>query len=162
VLASDLKQESFATLIFCRLDPASRCIAYSSAGHVPGYILAADGSVRRALNATDVPLGLFPEHRFGLSEEICLEPGELLALITDGITDAERPDSSYFGVDRTLEFLRDHRQEAAQEIVDGLHRAVREFSDGMPQNDDITVVICKSLPAEGRAGIQQKHVDFTI
>ena len=71
-----------------------------------------------------------------------------------GITDAERPDQNFFGVERALDFIRAYRRESAKDIVNGLYGAVREFSDGMPQVDDITTVVCKVLdPREGtRAG----------
>lgn len=142
-LASDLKLDHYATLIFCRLDPNARTLVYASAGHTPGFIFNADGSVKRTLDSIDIPLGFLPGHVFGCSESIPLEPGEMLALLTDGITDAERPDQNFFGLERALDFIRHHREESAQDIVTGLYRAVREFSNGLPQTDDITAVICK-------------------
>jgi PAS domain S-box-containing protein len=142
----DLEDQSFATLVFCRMNPISRTFSYASAGHVPGYILDVGGGVRRSLDATDVPLGLFPERTFCSSEEIQLHPGETLVLLTDGITEAQRPDQGEFGTDRTLQYLHDHRNESAQEMVTGLYRAVRDFSNGLPQADDITALICKCLP----------------
>ena len=77
-----------------------------------------------------------------------LEPGEILALLTDGITDAERPDQEQFGVERALAFLQEHREDSAHEIATKLFHAVRDFADGMPQIDDITVVICKAAARE--------------
>lgn len=142
-LASDLKLDHYATLIFCLLDPKSRTLVYASAGHTPGFIFDAEGSVKRPLESIDIPLGFLPGHLFGCSESIALEPGDILALLTDGITDAERPDQAFFGVERALDYIRDHRKESAQDIVNGLYRTVREFSDGLSQTDDITAVICK-------------------
>jgi PAS domain S-box-containing protein len=142
-LAADLKQESYATLAFCRLHPASRSLVYASAGHLPGYILAKDGSIKCTLQAIDIPLGLFRKHPFACSAEIRLEPEDLLVLITDGVTEAERPDQDSFGADRLLEYVRSHREESARRIVEGLYQAVRNYSDGMPQSDDITAVVCK-------------------
>jgi len=142
-LVSDLEADRYATLIFCRLDPATRTLIYSSAGHTPGFVLNSSGTLVRTLDSTDIPLGFLPEHAFGCSGPVELRKGDILALLTDGITDAERPDQHPFGVDRALEFIRSHRGESAQEIVAGLYKAVREFSDGLPQVDDITAVICK-------------------
>lgn len=150
-LVSDLEQERYATLLFCRLHPPSRSLLYASAGHVPGYILDAQGGIKQILPSTDIPLGLLPGRVFTSSDEVLLEPGEILALLTDGITEAERPDQTPFGVDRALDFIRQHRQEGARQIVDGLYQAVREFSDGLPQVDDITAVICKSIIRSGRS-----------
>jgi len=142
-LVRDLEHASFATLFLCRLHPPSRSMMYASAGHVPGYILGADGAVKQVLQSIDIPLGVIPEQTFGCSAEIRLEPGEILVLLTDGITDTERPDETQFGAGRALEFIREHRQDSAQHIMRGLFEAVRDFADGLPQRDDITAVICK-------------------
>lgn len=144
-LVTDLELNRYATLIFCRLEPASRSVVYANAGHTPGYILDAAGEVKRTLTSTDIPLGFLPGHTFTCSEPFTLEPGEILALLTDGITEAERPDHSFFGVEGALDFLRRNLSKSAREMVDGLYQAVRSFADGMPQADDITVVICKAL-----------------
>lgn len=143
VLVSDLKRDHFATLIFCSLHPESLTLTYASAGHSPGFILDADGSIKRTLDSIDIPLGFMRAHKFGSSETIALEPGDILALLTDGITDAERPDQSQFGTERALEYIREHRKESAEDLVFGLFQAVREFCDGLQQIDDITAVICK-------------------
>ncbi len=147
-LVEDLEQERYATLILCSLHPVTRSIVYASAGHVPGYIFDASGSIKRTLDSMNVPLGLLPEREFSCSQEIELEPGEILVLLTDGIIEAVRPDQTFFGVDRALDFIRIHRHESARQIVSGLYQAVRDFSDGLSQLDDITAVICKASPAE--------------
>jgi len=145
-LTSELRLASFATLIFCRLRTQSRTLVYANAGHFPGYILDARGSVKRTLDSRDIPLGLFAARTFSCSEEIRLDPGDILALLTDGILEAERPDQTPFGAERALDFIRAHRHEGAQQMIAGLYREVRSFADGLPQADDITAVICKCLP----------------
>lgn len=150
-LANHLRQDHYATLIFCRLDPRSRTLVYASAGHTPGFIFNAAGQVKQSLDSIDIPLGLMPGHVFGSSDAIQLEPGDILTLLTDGITDAERPDQSYFGVERALDFIRAYRRESAKDMVNGLYSAVREFSDGLPQVDDITTAICKVLNPRDQA-----------
>ncbi len=143
-LASDSEPDRYATLIFCSLNPETGDLVYANAGHTPGYIFSADGNVKRTLDSTDIPLGFFADRGFGCSESMVLDPGEVLVLFTDGITDAERPDKTSFGTERTVEYIRANRRQNAKEIVEGLHRAVRDFSDGMPQTDDITIVACKA------------------
>ena len=144
-LVSDLEQDRYATLVFCHLKPDSRTLAYASAGHTPGYILDASGEIKHVLDSTDIPLGFLPKHPFVCGNPISMEPGEILALLTDGITEAEKPDQTSFGGERAIEYIRTHRQESALDIVHGLYSAVRKFSDGLPQSDDITAVICKAL-----------------
>lgn len=143
-LTSDMEGDRYATLAFCVLHPGTKSFVYASAGHVPGYILNADGAIRQTLDSTDLPLGIMPEHIFSSGIRLSLEPGEVLALLTDGILEAERPDEEPFGVGRALDFIRLHRRESAQQIIAGLYRAVRDFTDGMPQTDDITAVVCKA------------------
>ena len=142
-LVSDLERDRYATLICCQLHPDTHTLRYASAGHTPGFILDSDGTLVKTLESLDIPLGFQPEHTFNCSEEIEMRTGDILALLTDGIIDAERPDQTPFGVDRAQEFIRAHRRESAHDIVTGLHRAVRTFSNGLPQRDDITAVICK-------------------
>jgi serine phosphatase RsbU (regulator of sigma subunit) len=72
-----------------------------------------------------------------------LEPSDILALLTDGIADAERPDKNQYGTELTLSYFREYRRESAREIAIGLYRAVREFCAGLPQIDAITAVLCK-------------------
>lgn len=142
-LVSDLEQERYATLVFCRLHPATNSLIYTSAGHTPGFIIDAEGALKHTLESTDIPLGFLQERVFSCGDPVSLQPGDTLALLTDGITDAERPDGTFFGFERAVDFVRAHRNESAQEIVTGLYQAVREYSDGLPQLDDITVVISK-------------------
>ena len=143
VLVSDMGQGKYVTLVYCCLNPALRSLVYSSAGHTPGFILGRNGEVRHMLNSIDIPLGFIEEYEFSSSDEIALKPGDVLALLTDGIVETENPGQNSFGVERAIEYVRMHRGETAGEIVNGLYRAVRKFSDGMPQSDDITAVICK-------------------
>jgi phosphoserine phosphatase RsbU/P len=144
-LVSDLEQDRYATLIFCRFDPISKSLIYASAGHTPGYIFDAEGAVKQVLDSTDIPLGFLPKHTFTCGNPLSLQEGEILALLTDGITESEKPDQTSFGVEGAIEYIRTHRHESAQGIANGLYTAVREFSNGLPQSDDITAVIIKAL-----------------
>jgi PAS domain S-box-containing protein len=147
LLVSDLERYQYATLAFCCLNPVDRSIVYASAGHIPGYILGTEGEIIKTLESIDVPLGLFADRTFSCGEPVILEPGQILALLTDGIIEAERPDQSPFGINRALEFIHEHRQESAKQIVEGLYQAVRNFADGLSQMDDITAIICKAPAA---------------
>jgi len=151
-LLADSEENMFATLTSCRLHPNSRSLVYSSAGHVPCFVLDSRGTVKRVLESTDTPLGLFPDRSFPCGEKIELEPGDMLALLTDGIAEAKGPDQAEFGVHGAIEYMGAHRRESAEQIVTGIYQAVREFAKGLPQLDDITTVVCKSAarPPQGQ------------
>jgi sigma-B regulation protein RsbU (phosphoserine phosphatase) len=142
-LVADIEHGRYATLIFCQLHPDSRKLVYANAGHTSGFILNSQGDVKQRLDSINIPLGFLPGHKFTCSDPILLEPGDILALLTDGITEAEKPDQEPFGAERALGFIQAHREDSAQDIVTKLFHTVRDFSDGLPQVDDITSVICR-------------------
>jgi serine phosphatase RsbU (regulator of sigma subunit) len=130
------------TLLVTRLDPCARTLTYASAGHVTGYLLDSGGEVRERLDSTGIPLGMLAGRSFPSGPTLALEPGEMVVLFTDGITEIGEPEEA-FGERRLLEFIKDHRHDSASRIVDGLHESATHFRAERPQIDDMTVVICK-------------------
>jgi PAS domain S-box-containing protein len=145
VLAEDVGSERFVTLFLARLDPTERALVYASAGHPPGYILDASGKVKQTLPRTGVPLGIQPDTKYVPAPEIKLEPGDLLLALTDGIEESAAPDDNLFGIDRVLEVVRHHQAKPAQQIVQALYEASRQFSQNTPQTDDVTAIVVKVL-----------------
>jgi sigma-B regulation protein RsbU (phosphoserine phosphatase) len=143
VLIPDIQDDRFITMLFARLDPRTRRFSYSSAGHQRGYILNGAGEVKHVLESTATPLGIFSENTFPTSEEIPLELGDLILLVTDGVADASAPDGTRFGAKRTCDLVRAYRREKSREIVENLYQAVRAFGQNMPQYDDITATVIK-------------------
>jgi sigma-B regulation protein RsbU (phosphoserine phosphatase) len=147
VVAADMEKNRFTTMFVGRLHGPTRTLTFASAGHNPGYVLDRTGAVKTELTATGVPLGPFPDAVFTTSSEIVLEPGDMLVLLTDGVTESESPDGSFFDVDASLDVVRSCRGERASEIVQRLYGAARAFGQGVPQIDDMTIVICKAESA---------------
>ena len=133
----------FVTLALARLDLRNQTLTYAGAGHVPGFVLQGPGDKKCILESNGPPMGLFPDSKYSCQKAIHLEPGNIIVLLTDGITESMMPDGNDFGVERTLEFIRAHRQDRAHEIVDGMFRAARAFVKNEPQADDITAVVLK-------------------
>ncbi len=152
LLASDIEDDRFVTLLLARLDPFHRRFSYASAGHPPGFLLDEAGQVRRALGSTGTPLGVFPEATFPSVGDIELAPGDLVFLVTDGVMDARAPDGTRFGVQRTLDLVRSCRREEARVIVENLYYAVRAFGHNLPQYDDITATVIKVTGPEAPSG----------
>jgi serine phosphatase RsbU (regulator of sigma subunit) len=131
----------FITMILGELDPHTGVLHYMNAGHNPGILLRLDGSVEQ-LGAGGLPLGLLPQARFQ-SRALTLEPGDFLCLYSDGITEAGSPDDEEFGMDRLIDLLRRHRDRPLAEVMEEITRAVSDFSRGLPQGDDQTVVLLR-------------------
>ena len=147
VLAEDVDFERFVTVILARLDPRSQSLDYASAGHPSGYVLDAAGQVKASLKRLGVPLGIQPDIHYAASPVISLSAGDIVLLLTDGIEEAMSPDDTLFGVDSILKVVRAHSERTASEILDALYRGVRDFSHGLPQLDDLTVVVVKVKPS---------------
>jgi phosphoserine phosphatase RsbU/P len=145
VVARDMDDNRFTTMLLASLDPFTRTVTYASAGHYPGYVLDASGAVKTELQATGLPLGSFAAAREVVSERLTLEPGDVLVLVTDGVAESEAPDGAFFEMSRALEVMQSCLDRRATEIVGRLYGATRTFADGVPQNDDITIVVCKAV-----------------
>jgi len=130
-------------LILARIDPSRKILDYASAGHIPAYVVNNTGEVIHTLQSTGMPLGFIASEKYTRSEPIVLKSGDLLALITDGITEAIAKDGSEFGYKRMIDIIYRHKMDTAQKISDHLTHSVCSFTDQQHQEDDITSVICK-------------------
>jgi serine phosphatase RsbU (regulator of sigma subunit) len=133
--------ERYVTAFVAALDPGPGRISYTNAGHNPGLLVRADGSVRR-LGANGPPVGLFPAVEYERGE-ILLGPGDLVVLYTDGITEAANPGGDEFGLDRLEAVVRDHAREPLVALAVAIETAVEVFVDGTPFADDRTVVMVR-------------------
>jgi serine phosphatase RsbU (regulator of sigma subunit) len=131
----------FITLFACVLDGRSGQMEWSCAGHNPPLIIRAKGTFE-ALKGGGPILGVFEDIEYE-QERAQLGPGDLLAIYSDGITEACSPSEEEFDLDRLGEVLVKHRKSAASEIVQAVAAAVHEWTGGAPPTDDVTVVVVK-------------------
>ena len=115
-----------------------------------------DGA-RRSWPAAGPPGEANPLRTVAASSPVLLEPGDVLALFTDGIAEAESPGGVPFGAGRARGVIVAHGQATAGAIVEGLSTAIRSFLGGTAQRDDVTMVICKCdmNPAVPSAGLNR-------
>lgn len=144
-LYRDTDPDKFVTLFLGELDPSRRQFRYASAGHETAYILDTAGEIKMSLGSTTTPLGLFASMSIESAKTIDLNSGDILVVLTDGVIDAARGEEDYFGRERALEVVRQHRLESAPQIVSSLHHAVHEFLGPFHQEDDLTALVVKVL-----------------
>jgi PAS domain S-box-containing protein len=142
-LSDDFEDHRYVTLLLARLDVYNRHLEYANAGHIPAYVLGGDGTVKATLNSTGLPLGMINDAEYETGERIPLEPDDTVIFLTDGVTESQAHNDRFLPSEDILELVRTHRQETARQIVDRIHGATRDFGEGLPQNDDITIVVCK-------------------
>ena len=143
LLAEDLPSNRFITLAVIFLDPKTSKVQILSAGHGPIlWYKHATGAVE-ALDAQGIPLGMIPGIPYGGATEGTLEPGDMLALMTDGFFEWEDPEGEQFGIPRMETVLKEGRELSSNEIISNLRDAVDVFSRGTAQADDLTAVVLR-------------------
>ena len=125
------------------LRPERQTVRYLSAGHGPMLLYrAGDGKVEQ-LGATGLPLGILPEAEFGTVQEVKLESGDTLLVLTDGLFEWVRADGTQFGIERVASLVQQHGSESASRLIELLYQAVQEFGSSTKQADDLTALIVK-------------------
>jgi serine phosphatase RsbU (regulator of sigma subunit) len=142
----------FITLFYGVYEPRTGLLSYVNAGHMPPVVRrAATGELRR-LHSTGVALGMF-EHSVFSTESTLLEPGDLLVLYSDGITEAENPDGQPFeeaGLERLLSNLPD--EDLASSGL-AIFSAVERHAQDTRFADDLTVLLLKRSPQASAVGV---------
>ena len=160
LLVRSTDSHMFATFFFGVLDRSRALFNSVNAGHNPPIMLRSDGLIER-LEAGGLVLGFLSDQHYH-EQTTAIGPGDLLVLYTDGITEAagpspERDSSNLFGEERLLDVLLAHRREEAAAIQAAVLRAISAHTAGLPQNDDITLVVIKRREEGGAVIIKNKE-----
>ena len=130
----------FATLFIAVFDPATGTITYVNAGHNPGLWISPGGI--ELLPSGGVPVGMMPGvvHR---QASIRVAPGDTILLYSDGITEALNGSDEEFGMERLTALAIGGRTEVPAELSRRIFGAVNDFTTGVAQYDDQTVLIAR-------------------
>jgi serine phosphatase RsbU (regulator of sigma subunit) len=133
----------FVTAVIAQLDTASGRLRWTNAGH-PAPLLLRGGHLIKTLDtAPSPPLGMKLAAEPPVEGEEWLEPGDMILLYTDGLTEARRPDGGLFSVERLAEFIE--RQAAnglpAPETLRGLREAIIERGEGSLRDDATALLV---------------------
>lgn len=142
------REGTFVTAFYGVLDPRTRTLVHSSAGHNPPRLMRGDRVLSLAESGS-LPLGIMP----GLDYEqstVELQAGDLLLLYTDGITEAMAPSNGglrqeLFGSDRLDQLLLSCGGCSASQCIVGVRQAVAEFCQQAPPSDDQTLIAMRVL-----------------
>jgi phosphoserine phosphatase len=146
-LAETLPAGRFVTAFIGLLDAAAHRVRFVSGGQGPIlHFRAAQGDCATH-KATSFPMGAMPLSSLRPAVAIDLAPGDVLALLTDGIFERENPSGAQFGAQRVEQILRTQRDDSAGALADHLLQAVHAFAGGTPQDDDVTMVLVKRAGA---------------
>jgi serine phosphatase RsbU (regulator of sigma subunit) len=135
----------FVTVLYGVLDGPSSTFTYARAGHESPLLADGRGEVHTPRRQPGQPLGLFPSPALG-EQSLQLEPGALLLIFTDGVTDAVDADGGDYGLERLRTALAGSPHGSAQAVCDGLFAAITSHRGAAPQHDDVTLVTVKARP----------------
>jgi sigma-B regulation protein RsbU (phosphoserine phosphatase) len=134
-------ESKFITFIIATIDRRAGAIRYVNAGHNPAFIVL-DGKVE-TLHSHGLPIGILGASRYE-AQTRPFPAGSLLALYSDGITEANNVEEDEFGPVRFTEILTANERKSCAEIRDIIRDAVHDFAGEAPQYDDQTVVLVRT------------------
>jgi serine phosphatase RsbU (regulator of sigma subunit) len=140
-LARHTDGRRFITAFLALLDPATGRVTYTNAGHNPGFLLQAEGACEE-LATQGLPLAMLPGQPYG-SGSFTLAPGGLLALYTDGITEATDPADGEYSPERLQAFLVAHAASPVEALDAALMADLEAHAQGTPFADDRTLLLLR-------------------
>ncbi len=133
----------YATAFLNRYDPVTGACQWVNCGHNDGILLRKSGEVEM-MACSGIALGLFPRMAYE-AQAFELHSGDLLAIYSDGVPEANDEAEQEFGVERFIAVLKANRDRPSSEIVDTVIQEIDAFVGEAPQFDDITLMVMKRL-----------------
>ena len=132
----------FITFFATLLDPATGELSYCNAGHNPPLIIRRSGAVEN-LPGTGMILGIFAKAAFEEGRNR-LDPGDVLVMYSDGVTEAQPPDrDEEFGEERLGDLIVAHPAASAAQLIETVNGQLSDWLAGGAVADDVTLVIVK-------------------
>jgi serine phosphatase RsbU (regulator of sigma subunit) len=144
VLKQITNPATFVTMFYARFNPSLRTLEYASGGHNPPLLLRPKTGESILLEEAGPIMGILPDAQF-TNTLVPLEPGDILTLYTDGVTEQENETEEEFSLDRLKNLVLSKKSDTAAAIITDISEAVSTFAGTTDQSDDLTVVIAKVL-----------------
>lgn len=146
LLENEIPEDMFVTIFYCLFHKGKNEVQFASAGHNPSVIQRDSDLIK--LNPAGPPIGIIDGRSFARSiqaSSIFLNPRDLFVLYTDGVTDAKNKQGKRFGEERFYGILKENPAITAPGFRDLLVEEIGKFTEGLPQEDDITMVAIRRL-----------------
>jgi serine phosphatase RsbU (regulator of sigma subunit)/C4-dicarboxylate-specific signal transduction histidine kinase len=140
MISSENEQGMFVTILCAMLNTETGEVEIANAGHNPPLIHRGSGAGFEFIALPEsIVLGPIEGARFS-SLKVALKPGDVIFFYTDGVTEAMNPRSEFFSEERLKTTLSSLQDRQIVDLVSGVRDAVRNFAQGAPQSDDITML----------------------
>ncbi|MEK7416035.1 MAG: GAF domain-containing SpoIIE family protein phosphatase [Planctomycetota bacterium] len=145
LLEEDMADDAFMTMAICRFKPDG-VVSYVSAGHDPPLVLRRMSGQFDVLESTGIALGMIDAFDYDPIQLAPLLRGDIVVLLTDGISEAHAPPSQeLFTTERLRAVIAAASTGGAQSVRDAVVAAVDGWLHGHPQHDDMTFVVAERL-----------------
>jgi sigma-B regulation protein RsbU (phosphoserine phosphatase) len=141
----------FITLFYAVYQPMTGELTYVSAGHMPPLVLRADGSCER-LSDGGIALGMFERSTYTTGHAV-LQPEDVIAVYSDGITEAENPAGRPFDEIGLESALKSSHRNSLSDVGAAVVRAVERHTDDTRFADDLTILLLRRSIAPAPAGV---------
>lgn len=142
VICDNTSYDKFITFAQGIYDAESGVFDYVNAGHNPPTLVRADGTIE-LLEKGGLLLGVMKGMPYERGQ-VQVATGDVLALFTDGVTEAMSPDEEEYGEERLEAILIENRHLSAQEILTAVQDDIDRFTENPPYlSDDLTMIVLK-------------------
>jgi sigma-B regulation protein RsbU (phosphoserine phosphatase) len=141
-LSADFAIDKFATLFFMIYNRATGELAFSNAGHGPLFCYRASGNVCTRTTVEGVPIGIMEDAEYKQAK-VKFNPGDIIVLYTDGITEMRNENKEEYGIKRVKRLILNNNHLSAAEILETLINDVEVFRGDTPPHDDTTALVFK-------------------
>jgi phosphoserine phosphatase len=145
-LNEDLPDDRFITAFMGFLDPATHEVEFHSGGQGPILCYRAASDTCEWHKPTSFPVGVMELDGTQRAQKLDLQPGDILAVISDGIYEYATADGAQFGESGVAEVMRNSHDSSMADLSQRLIDAAFEFGGDVEQADDITLVLVRRLP----------------
>jgi sigma-B regulation protein RsbU (phosphoserine phosphatase) len=133
----------FMTLFFMEIDVETGKIHWVRAGHDPAILYDRSSDSFEELMGKGLPMGVDEHLKYEENGKTGIPEGQVIIIGTDGIWEARGPDGKMFGKDRLYKILRQKSAFGAEEILNEIMSTLKDFKNGLPLEDDATLVVIR-------------------
>ena len=146
------EKSMFCSVLLARLHLSTGAVDYANAGHLPPYLVRANGAVEAITSRPAMPVGAMPDTAYA-SSTLSLAPGDGLFIYSDGVTEATNAGGEQYGEARLEADLRDLVRADGRMLLDTVRERVSKHCADAPQTDDLTALMMRwKASALRRAG----------
>jgi sigma-B regulation protein RsbU (phosphoserine phosphatase) len=144
ILSDNIYTNDFVTMFYIVVNMKTGLCNYASAGHHPVLFFDKSKMIVHQLKAKGLFLGAFEKVTFE-ERNMELHKGDILLLYTDGLVDVQNRSDQFYGIDRLIGKLILFNEEDPEKMVESILDDLKEFSEGRPYSDDLTMLIIKKV-----------------